>query len=63
MAVSIALSPIWMRFYFMEQFDSDIFSSYAGYLVAFFTSLISMFVARYAPDGDGPMEFYMIVSI
>mmetsp|Transcript_3617 Transcript_3617/g.8131 ORF Transcript_3617/g.8131 Transcript_3617/m.8131 type:complete len:1036 (+) Transcript_3617:136-3243(+) len=62
-AMSIALSPIWIRFYFLEQFDLDIFSSHVGYLATFLTSLISIFVARYAPNGDGPMEFYMIVPI
>ncbi len=58
----MTLSPIWLRFYFLDQFDVDIFSSHFGYVLSTMTLATGLLVFRYAPGGDGPMELYMVVS-
>jgi len=61
-AVSLSLSPIWIWFYFSDQFDVDIFEYNVGY-AALITALgLGLIVMRYAPAGEGPMDFYMVVS-
>lgn len=61
--VPTALSPTWLTFYFWEQFEVDIFLSNVGYIVPLTTSIIAICAERFAPDGDGPMLFYMVISI
>ena len=40
----------------------DIFSSHVGYVLSTITLATGLIVFRYAPGGDGPMDFYMVVS-
>ena len=61
-AVSLALSPSWVYCYFNDQFDVDIFSSYIGFLLVVSNVIIAIFVLRYSPDGEGPMDFVAVVS-
>jgi sodium/potassium/calcium exchanger 6 len=61
-AVSLTLSPLWLWFYFLDQFDVDIFSSHVGYVLSTMTLATGLVVIRFAPGGDGPMDFYMVVS-
>jgi hypothetical protein len=60
--VSLTLSPLWLWFYFLDQFDVDIFSSHVGYVLSTMTLATGLVVIRFAPGGDGPMDFYMVVS-
>lgn len=61
-AVSFALSPVWVYFYFIDQFGVDIFSSSIGYFLAAANLVIAALIFRYSPDGDGPMDFFAVVS-
>lgn len=61
-AVSLSLSPIWIWIYFSDQFDVDIFEYNVGYAVLITAVGMSLVVMRYAPGGEGPMDFYMVVS-
>lgn len=62
-AISLALSPFWLWFYFSEQFGIDIFSSYVGYVISAITLTMGLVVMRYAPGGDGPMDLYMVIPL
>ncbi|KAL7542704.1 hypothetical protein ACHAXR_012088 [Thalassiosira sp. AJA248-18] len=62
-AISITLSPLWLRYYFSDQFGIDLFSSYIGYIVSAITLTMGLVVIRYAPGGEGPMDFYMVVPL
>ena len=62
-AVSLSLSPIWVAFYFFDQFDVDIFSHTAGYAVLITSLGMGLVVMRYAPGGEGPMDFYMVIPL
>lgn len=62
-AVSFALSPIWVYYYFNDQFGINIFSSSIGYILCTANILIAALILRYSPDGAGPMDFFLVVSI
>jgi sodium/potassium/calcium exchanger 6 len=62
-AISLALSPIWLWFYFSDQFDIDIFSFDIGSAVLITALGMGLVVMRYAPGGEGPMDLYMVVPV
>jgi len=62
-AVSIILSPLWLRYYFNDQFGYDLSATYIGYVFYGSALLVGMIVMRYAPGGDGPMDLYMVVPL
>ena len=62
-AVSFALSPIWVYFYFNDQFSVDIFSSSAGFILVAVTTASAILILRYSPDSEGPMDFISVVSV
>jgi sodium/potassium/calcium exchanger 6 len=62
-AVSLALSPIWVYFYFNDQFGVDIFSSPAGFILVAANITVATLILRYAPDGEGPMDFVAVVPM
>ena len=62
-AVSLALSPLWLWYYFLDQFGINIFSSYVGHVLSCIPLAMGLIVARYAPGGEGPMDVYMVVSL
>ncbi|KAL7497204.1 hypothetical protein ACHAWT_005251 [Skeletonema menzelii] len=61
--VSIILSPLWLWYYFNDQFGYDFSSTYTGYLFCGSALLVGITVMRYAPGGDGPMDLYMVVPL
>lgn len=62
-AVSIILSPLWLWYYFNDQFGYDLYSTYIGYVFCGAALLVGVIVMRYAPGGDGPMDLYMVVPL
>ncbi|KAL7541299.1 hypothetical protein ACHAWF_006900 [Thalassiosira exigua] len=62
-AVSLSLSPLWLRYYFSDQFEVNIFASSIGRIASAVAVTMGLVVMRYAPDGDGPMEFCMVVPL
>jgi len=62
-AVSIILSPLWLWYYFNDQFGYDLSSTYIGYIFCSAALLVGIIVMRYAPGGDGPMDLYMVVPL
>ena len=62
-AVSFVLSPIWIYFYFNDQFGVDIFDSHIGFLLVSSNLIIAALILRYSPDGEGPMDFITVVSV
>ena len=63
MAISLPLSSIWIWYYILEQYDTDLFQSYVGYVISAITFSLGVGVMRYAPGGEGPMDLYMVVSL
>eukprot|EP00804_Cyclotella_cryptica_P029505 CCRYP_011305-RA/>CCRYP_011305-RA protein AED:0.03 eAED:0.03 QI:364/1/1/1/1/0.83/6/2737/766 len=61
-AVSFALSPLWVYYYFNDQFGVNIFSSSIGFILCIVNVLIAALILRYSPDGEGPMDFFLVVS-
>jgi len=62
-AISLALSPLWLWYYFFDQFDIDIFASDFGYILSTVMLIMGLGVMRYAPGGEGPMDFWMVVPL
>ncbi|KAL7454359.1 hypothetical protein ACHAWC_006004 [Mediolabrus comicus] len=62
-ALSVVLSPIWLWYYFKDQFEVDLFSSYIGYVIFGSTLFVGLAVMRFAPGDDGPMELYMVIPL
>ena len=62
-ALSVALSPVWVWWYFLEQFDTNIYSSFFGYAVSAITLVTALAVMRYSPDGEGPIDVYMVIPL
>ena len=62
MAISFALSPIWIYFYFNDQFGIDIFESCIGFILVVVNITIAALILRYSPDGEGPMDFVTVVG-
>jgi hypothetical protein len=62
-ALSLSLSPLWLWFYFSDQFDIDLFSHSIGYVLSAATMGMGLAVMRYAPGGEGPMNLYVVVSL
>ena len=62
-ALSVILSPIWLWYYFNDQFEVDLFSSYIGYVIFGSTLFVGLIVMRFAPGDDGPMELYMVIPL
>mmetsp|Transcript_15156 Transcript_15156/g.28802 ORF Transcript_15156/g.28802 Transcript_15156/m.28802 type:complete len:275 (+) Transcript_15156:67-891(+) len=60
-ATSLALSPLWLWYYFLDQFGINIFSSYAGHILSIVALTTGLAVMRYAPGGEGPMDLWMVV--
>jgi sodium/potassium/calcium exchanger 6 len=56
LALSVALSPLWLCYYFHDQFDFVIFDQPLGVILATFgvPLLIGLVVLRFAPRGDLP---------
>jgi hypothetical protein len=59
--VTLALSPIWLWSYFLDQFGVNIFLSYIGHVLSTMTLMTRLFVIRFAPGGKGPMDCYMVL--
>jgi sodium/potassium/calcium exchanger 6 len=64
-AISIALSPLWLWYYLWDQFDVDIIDNSAVVVVSFFfvPVLIGLLVLRFAPCGDVPPRLSVAVPI
>lgn len=62
-AISLALSPIWIYFYFNDQFGVDIFASPAGFILVAANIIVAALILRHSPDGEGPMDFVAVVSL
>jgi len=62
-ATSLALSPLWLWYYFLDQFGINIFSSYAGHILSIVALTTGLAVMRYAPGGEGPMDLWMVVPL
>lgn len=63
MAISLPLSSVWIWYYILDQYDTDLFQSYVGYVISAITFSLGVCVMRYAPGGEGPMDLYMVVSL
>mmetsp|Transcript_14279 Transcript_14279/g.25484 ORF Transcript_14279/g.25484 Transcript_14279/m.25484 type:complete len:926 (-) Transcript_14279:264-3041(-) len=62
-ATSLALSPLWLWYYFLDQFGINIFSSYLGHILSIVALTTGLTVMRYAPGGEGPMDLWMVVPL
>ncbi|KAL7516372.1 hypothetical protein ACHAWX_003934 [Stephanocyclus meneghinianus] len=60
-ALSLALSPLWLGFYFQMQFQIDLWDVRMAVFVSVMT-IFGILVIRYAPSGDGTMASYFSVS-
>lgn len=60
-ALSLALSPLWLGFYFQMQFQIDLWDIRMAVFVSVMT-IFGILVIRYAPSGDGTMASYFSVS-
>ncbi|KAL9189627.1 hypothetical protein ACHAXT_009302 [Thalassiosira profunda] len=61
-ALSFALSPLWLGYYFWSNFDVDLWGWMMAVLVAAST-FVGLLVMRYAPGGDGTMATIFAVPI
>lgn len=64
-AISIALSPLWLWYYFWDQFDVNVVESSTTFVVFFFLLpvLLGLIVLRFAPCGDIPPRLSVAVAI
>lgn len=64
-ALSIALSPLWLWYYFWDQFDVNIMdtSTVTIFSIFFFPFLLGLMVLRFAPCGDVPPRLSVAVPI
>jgi len=61
-ALSFALSPIWIGMYAWNNFDTNLWGwQLAVYLAV--TFLVGLMIMRYAPGGEGTMATFLAVSI
>ena len=61
-ALSFALSPLWLGVYFMSSFDVNLW----GWPMAVFVSMsffVGLMIMRFAPGGDGTMATVLAVSL
>lgn len=63
--MSIALSPLWLWYYFWDQFDVDIVDTTAPvvFLIFFLPFLLGLIVLRFAPCGYVPPRLSIAVPI
>lgn len=61
-ALSFALSPVWLSVYLLNSFDVNVWGWYMGVYVSL-TSLIGLIIMRFAPEGDGTMSPFIAVPI
>ena len=64
-ALSIAFSPLWLWYYFYDQFDVNIVdcSTTTVFLIFFLPFLLGLMVLRFAPCGDIPPRLSVAVPI
>ncbi len=60
MAVSFALSPLWLGVYFSQNFGIDLWDWRMGMFVSM-TSFFALMIMRFAPGGDGTMATVIAV--
>ena len=64
MALSIALSPLWIWFYCSEQFDIDIVAGQSWIIRVMIFAIplmLGLAILRYAPCGEIPMQSSLVV--
>eukprot|EP00804_Cyclotella_cryptica_P003030 CCRYP_006035-RA/>CCRYP_006035-RA protein AED:0.08 eAED:0.10 QI:0/0.8/0.66/1/0.8/0.66/6/287/819 len=61
-ALSLAVSPLWLGFYFQMQFQINLWDVRMAVFVSVMT-ILGILVIRYAPSGDGTMASYFSVSL
>mmetsp|Transcript_1873 Transcript_1873/g.3866 ORF Transcript_1873/g.3866 Transcript_1873/m.3866 type:complete len:1018 (+) Transcript_1873:91-3144(+) len=61
-ALSLALSPLWLGVYAYSNFDVNLWGWKMGVFVSI-TSVVGLMIMRYAPGGDGTMATMLAVPI
>ncbi|KAL7443450.1 hypothetical protein ACHAXM_012111, partial [Skeletonema potamos] len=61
-ALSLALSPLWLGIYALNNFNTNIWGWQMGIFVAI-TFPTGLLIMRYAPGGEGTMATFLAVSI
>ena len=61
MALSLALSPLWVGTYAWNNFDANIWGWKMGVFVSV-TFPLGLMILRYAPGGEGTMATFLAVS-
>ena len=62
-SISLIFSPIWLKYYFADQFDIDLLSGIVGKVILALTIGSGLAVFRYAPGGDGPLNVLAVVPL
>ena len=60
MALSFALSPLWLGVYFSHNFGIDLWGWRMGVFVSI-TGFIALMIMRFAPGGDGTISAVIAV--
>ena len=61
-ALSLALSPLWVGIYAWNNFDTNLWGWQMGVFVAV-TLPLGLMILRYAPGGEGTMATFLAVSV
>ncbi|EJK73963.1 hypothetical protein THAOC_04391 [Thalassiosira oceanica] len=62
-SLSLIFSPMWLKYYFADQFDIDLLSGIVGKVILALTIGSGLAVFRYAPGGDGPLHVLAVVPL
>lgn len=62
-SLSLIFSPMWLKYYFADQFDIDVLSGIVGKVILALTIGSGLAVFRYAPGGDGPLNVLAVVPL